>query len=85
MWRTRAQTVRTSTVMSMAFDVLTGRRHVKKDGIQITTASPALLGEVRRRFASFEPSRIADARTKGVDGKSVPEFHRAQIKSPEQK
>jgi len=58
---------------------------MKKDGIQITTAWSALLGEVRRRFASFEPSWIADARTKGVDGKSVPEFYRAPIKSPEKK
>lgn len=62
-----------------------GIEQMKKEGIQLVDASPALLGDVRKRFANFETNWLADAQKKGVDGKAALEFYRAEIKALEKK
>ncbi len=58
---------------------------MKKEGVQIAQASPAVLAEVQKRFAGFETAWLADAQKKGVDGKAALAFYRAEIRKLEKK
>ncbi|TSA13060.1 MAG: ABC transporter substrate-binding protein [Betaproteobacteria bacterium] len=62
-----------------------GIEQMKKDGVEIVDASPALLAEVHKRFGGFESGWLADAQKKGVDGKAALAFYRAEIKALESK
>ena len=58
---------------------------MKKEGVSIADASPALLAEVRKRLAPVEAAWVSDAQKKGVDGKSALEFMRNEVRSLEKR
>ena len=57
-----------------------GVEAMKQGNIQIQTASPAFMQEIRKATAPLEESWIARAKTKGVDGRAVIDAVRAEIK-----
>jgi len=57
-----------------------GVEAMKQGNIQIQTASPAFMQEIRKATAPLEEGWIARAKTKGVDGRAVIDAVRAEIK-----
>ncbi|MGE5792377.1 MAG: hypothetical protein ACM36B_06780, partial [Bacteroidota bacterium] len=58
---------------------------MKKDGVALADASPALLAEIRRRLAKIETDWIADAAKKSVDGKAALAYMREQVRTLEKR
>jgi hypothetical protein len=52
---------------------------MKKDGVALADASPALLAEIRKRLAKIETDWIAEAGKKNVDGKAALAYMREQV------
>ncbi|MCS6920401.1 MAG: ABC transporter substrate-binding protein, partial [Elioraea sp.] len=57
-----------------------GVQAMREGGLQIQTASPAFIEEIRRATAPLEQAWIERAKAKGVDGAAVLAALRAEIK-----
>ena len=57
-----------------------GVEAMKADGVQVQTASPALIDQIRRKTASIEAAWIESVKAKGIDGAVVMRDLRAEIK-----
>ncbi|MBL8376253.1 MAG: TRAP transporter substrate-binding protein [Burkholderiales bacterium] len=58
---------------------------MRKAGVDVKVASPALMNEIRGRLARLEGDWIAAAAKKNVDGKAALEFMRAEVRRLEKK
>jgi hypothetical protein len=54
---------------------------MKEANIQIQTASPAFIDEIRKSTAPLEQAWVEKAKAKGVDGTAVVAALRAEIKN----
>jgi len=52
---------------------------MKKGGVEVSTASDALIGEMAKKLAFLEKEWLASVKNSGVDGKAALAYYRAEV------